>query len=113
MQRTKLGEIVDKCTLLLSKHEDVLSDGENRNAEESVRGKMIPTPKILVKDHKKQKPDGKFPTRLVVPASNFNACFPKLGYMGIKKLLDDYGIKYGKRNIIQLLDIKNNWKHWT
>ena len=67
---------------------------------------MIPTPKILVKDHKKPKPNGNFPTRLVVPASNFSACFPKLGYMGIKKLLDDYGVKYGKRNIVQSLDLK-------
>ena len=43
---------------------------------------------------------------LVVPANNFTSAFPKLGYMGIKKIFDDNKINYKKRTIIQASDLK-------
>ena len=45
----------------------------------SLKGKAIPTPSLLIKDHKKPLADGTFPTRLVIPADNFTSAFPKLG----------------------------------
>ena len=68
--------------------------------------KAVPQPKILIKDHKECRIDGSFPTRLVVPATNFTAGFPKLGYLGIKKILDTADVNYGKRNIVQASDLK-------
>eukprot|EP00957_Ditylum_brightwellii_P211448 15366177-Ditylum_brightwellii.AAC.1 len=41
------------------------------------------------KDHKALEEDGSFPTRLVIPATNFTATSSKLGYLGIKQILDD------------------------
>ena len=46
-------------------------------------------PKLLIKDHKEMKADRTYPTRLVVPATNFTAGFSNAGYRGIKKILDD------------------------
>jgi hypothetical protein len=37
-----------------------------------------------------------FPTRLIVPANNFTSAFPKVGYMGIKKIFDDNVVNYMK-----------------
>jgi hypothetical protein len=42
-----------------------------------------------MKDHKKKDKWGQYPTRLVIPATNFTSAFPKLGYLGIKKIFDD------------------------
>jgi hypothetical protein len=42
----------------------------------------------------------------VIPASNFTAAFPKLGYLGIKKIFDTNKVPYNKRTIIQAYDLK-------
>eukprot|EP00957_Ditylum_brightwellii_P122928 9372970-Ditylum_brightwellii.AAC.1 len=44
--------------------------------------------------------------RLVIPATNFTAAFSKLGYMGIKKVLDDHGVDYAKHTMVQSSDLK-------
>jgi hypothetical protein len=43
---------------------------------------------------------------LVVPATNFTAAFSKLGYIGIKKIIDKAGIIYTKKTIIQASHLK-------
>eukprot|EP00957_Ditylum_brightwellii_P138058 10525393-Ditylum_brightwellii.AAC.1 len=69
----------------------LLSEKEIEFIEEALYLKAIPQPQLLVKDHKNPDDDGNFPTRLIIPATNFTAAFSKLGYMGIKKVLDDHG----------------------
>ena len=49
---------------------------------------MIPSLKILIKNHKTINKKGEFPTRLVIPATNFTATYSKIGYLGIKRYLD-------------------------
>jgi hypothetical protein len=71
-----------------------LSVNELRFLEEGLKGKAIPTPSLLIKDHKQPLADGNFPTHLVIPADSFTSAFPKLGYKGIKKIFDDYGVQY-------------------
>eukprot|EP00957_Ditylum_brightwellii_P136405 10403560-Ditylum_brightwellii.AAC.1 len=44
--------------------------------------------------------------RLVIPATNFTASFSELGYMGIKKVLDDHGVNYSKHTIVQSSNLK-------
>ena len=51
-------------------------------------------------------PQGNYPTRLVIPASNFIAAIPHLGYKGIKNLLEEFQIPYMDRIIIQASDLK-------
>jgi hypothetical protein len=49
---------------------------------------------------------GTFPTRLVIPASNFTAAFPKMGYLGIKRIFDLNKVPYNQRIIVQASDLK-------
>ena len=67
--------------------------------------KAIPTPKLLINDHK-QKKNGHFPTCLVIPATNFTATFSKLGYLALKNILDSNNIQYNKYTITQASDLK-------
>jgi hypothetical protein len=85
IKRAKLTEIIDNCSDMLNDLEELISEKELAFLDEKINSKVIPQPKILIKDHKKPDYDGNFPTRLVVPATNFTAGFPKLGYMGSKK----------------------------
>ncbi len=65
----------------------------------------IPTPKLLIKDHKPMI-NGVYPTRLIVPASNFMAAFSKLGYLGLKQIFEDNQIDYAPHGIEQATQLK-------
>jgi len=71
-----------------------------------MKSKAIPQPKILIKDHKEPDQEGNFPTRLVVPATNFTAGFPKLGYLGIKSIFEENGVDFEQRTITQAASLK-------
>ena len=49
---------------------------------------------------------GEYPTRLVIPATNFTATFSKLGYLRIKKMLDKAKVNYSRFTIVQASDLK-------
>ena len=68
--------------------------------------KSIPTPKIIIKDHKKANDEGYYPSELIVPASNFTSGFPQLGYLGIKRIFDSEKINYEERTITQASTLK-------
>eukprot|EP00957_Ditylum_brightwellii_P209922 15364353-Ditylum_brightwellii.AAC.1 len=69
---------------------------------EGLKSWAIPEPQLLIKDHKELK-DGHFPTRLVIPATNFAATFSKIGYLGMieegreneEKSKDENGLAIG------------------
>ena len=61
----------------------------------------IPTPKILIKDRKELTSTGDFPTRIVIPATNFSATFAKVGYLGLKNILEKNEINYTNFTIVQ------------
>ena len=84
---------------------DLLSKNEKNFLLESINSKAIPTPKLLIKDHKKMV-NNEYSTRLVVPANNFTAIFSKLGYIALKAILDENNIKYDKFTIVQVSDMK-------
>eukprot|EP00957_Ditylum_brightwellii_P140423 10699254-Ditylum_brightwellii.AAC.1 len=69
---------------------ELLNDDEFGYLMENLNVRAIPEPQLLIKDHKKKK-NGHYPTRLVIPATNFAATFSKIGYLGIKKIFDDNG----------------------
>eukprot|EP00957_Ditylum_brightwellii_P159522 12142954-Ditylum_brightwellii.AAC.1 len=85
--------------------EDLLSGNELAFLNKGINSRAIPEPQLLIKDHKKRKGDN-FPTYLECPATNVAATFSKIGYMSIKKILDDNNIDYSKFTITQAFDLK-------
>jgi hypothetical protein len=66
-----------------------MSEDEYFFMKESINSKAIPAPNLLIKCRKEINDDGNYPTRLVVPATNFTLAFSKLGNIGIKKIMGD------------------------
>ena len=73
---------------------------------QSLATRAIPSPKLLFKDHKTINKKGGFPTRLVIPATNFTAAFSKIGHLGIKKCLDKGKVNYSRNSVVQASDLK-------
>jgi hypothetical protein len=84
-----------------------MSEDEYFFVKESLNSKAILSPKLLIKDHKFVNDDGTYPTRLVVPATNFTSAFSKLGYIGIKQIIDAAGINYSKKNYRSSITFEN------
>jgi len=70
----------------------------------------MPSSKLLIQDHKNPDPEGKFPAGSAVPATNFTLVFPKTGYLGIKRILDNNEADYMSKTTIQASDLKENLK---
>jgi hypothetical protein len=104
--RQRLTEVVEEANNLLDTLSPLLFHNERKDIQQSIKSRAIPTPKLLIKDHKKPK-GGMFPTRLVIPVSNFTSAFPKLGYLGIKHIFDDNHVPYTSRTIHQAADLKS------
>ena len=68
--------------------------------------RAIPSPKLLIKNHKAINENGEFPTRLVIPGTNFTATFSNIGYLGIKRCLDKGKVNYSCNSIVQAYDLK-------
>ena len=84
-----------------------LSVQEEIVLRQSLATKAIPSPKMLIKDHKKINEKGEFPTRLVIPATNFTATFSKIGYLGINRCLDKGKVNYSCFSIVQASNLKD------
>jgi hypothetical protein len=91
---------------LLDDLEGLMGKKEYTFVKQSLLSKKIPTPSLLIKDHKKASLMGEFPTRLVVPAQNFTSAFPKLGNLAIRRILDSNHVDYWKRTIVLASDLK-------
>ena len=84
---------------------DLLVQEENF-VRQSIATRAIPSPKILIKYHKNITDKGEFPTRLVIPETNFTATFSKISYLGIKRMLYKAKVKYSLVSIVQSFDLK-------
>ena len=74
-----------------------ISTNEVGHINESLKNKYIPKPKLLIKDHNKYTIKGDFPTRLVIPATNFSPTFAKVVYLGLKNINE---VNYTKFTIV-------------
>ena len=74
--------------------EDTLSEKEVIFLSKTLESKSISTPKLIIKDHKKANKHGNYPFRLIVLANNFTSAFPRLGYLGIKRIFSTEKINY-------------------
>jgi hypothetical protein len=102
----ELQEVKQQGLKLLDNLTPHLSWGEYGYIEQSLQSHAVPTPKLLIKDHKPTLPDGSYPTRLIIPASNFVSAFPKVGYLGIKKILQEHKLDCMPYNIEQASHLK-------
>ena len=102
----RLVEVQNQAWTLLEDIKPILSPKEAQFIDQSIKSKAIPTPKLLIKDHKDPDALGHYPTRLIVPASNFVSAFPKMGYLGIKRIMDANRVAYDSKTIIQASDLK-------
>ena len=64
----------------------------------------------MIKDHKKLTSIVEFPTRLVIPAKTFSDTFAKVGYLGLKKILEKNEINYTRFTIVQASQVKEEWE---
>ena len=61
-----------------------LSSQEEQFVRQSLAMQEIPYPKLSIKDPNTFDKKGEYPTRLVIPATNFTLIFYKIQYPGIK-----------------------------
>ena len=66
-----LKEVEVNAQDLMKKHKHLMDDRESNYLEQWIGSKQIPTPRLLVKDHKEKNSDREFPSRLLIPATNF------------------------------------------
>ena len=90
----KLIALLEEVNGLIGKMKMDLSVQEEQCVRQLPTTRAIPFPKLLIKDHKTIKRKGGFPTSLVIPETNFNATISKLGYFGIKIMLDKAKVNY-------------------
>ena len=79
---------------------------EENFVRQSRATRAIPSQKVLIKYHNTINETGEFPARLVIPAKKFTATFSKIGYLGIKRLLDKGEVNYSRISIVQSYDLK-------
>ena len=103
-----LKEVEEKALDLFNKYRPFMDAGEKYYIENWIGARDIPTPRILVKDHKDKGPDDFWPVRLVIPATNYTQCFAKMGYKIIKSCFDLNQIKYMKYTIKQAKSLKED-----
>ena len=65
--RSKLVEIFDESEKLLEEMKVWISKNEYNFVREKLLTRGIPTPMLLIKDHKRKHAEGVFPTRIIVP----------------------------------------------
>jgi len=66
--RSDIITLHEKATQLANDYKNLLSKQDHKFLEEGINSKATPTPKLLIKDHKKMT-NRHYPTRLVIPAN--------------------------------------------
>ena len=64
----------------------------------------------MIKYHRKSTSKGYFTTRLVISAKTFSATVSKVGYLGLKNILDKNEINYAGFIIVQASQVKKEWE---
>ena len=79
---------------LLKKVNMELSLQEEKFVKQLLSTREIPYPKLPIKDHNTINKKGGILTRLVIPVTNFTATLSKIGYLGIKIMLEKEEVNY-------------------
>eukprot|EP00957_Ditylum_brightwellii_P049873 3781018-Ditylum_brightwellii.AAC.1 len=89
MKRKDIVQIHGEAEAFTMKVKPMLMKNKQDFLQEGIASKAISQPQLLVKDHKEPNKEGSSPTRMVIPATNFTTTFSKLGYLGIKHILNN------------------------
>ena len=73
---------------------------------QSLATRAIPSPNLIIKDHKTINKKGGFSNMFVITAKNFTATFSKIGYHGIKIMMVKGKVNYSLVSIVQASDLK-------
>ena len=104
--RPKVMALFEDGNKIIDKVKMELSVQEVNFVRQLLATREIPSPKLIIKDHKTINDNGGSSTRLVIPATNFIAKFSNIGYLGIKKCLDKGKVKYSRGSIVQASNLK-------
>ena len=97
----------DQANKACDNDQNILSDNKITCLKSTLKTKNIPTPKLIITDHKKKKDkEGDFPSRLIIPVNKFMSAFPRLGYLGIRRIFDTNQVKYETNIISQASNLK-------
>ena len=83
-----------------------LSVQEGKFVRQSLVMQVIPSPNLLIKNHKTINKKGESPTRLVIPARKFTATFSKIRYLVIKIMPDKGKVNYSRFSIVQASNLR-------
>ena len=100
-----LNDILINGLTLAHTQEKTLSKAEFKYVVAALESRTIPTPRLLIKNHNSRR-NVKYPTCLVVSATNFTAGFANPGYRGIKAIFKNHGVTVDCHTIIQASDLK-------
>lgn len=80
----KACEIYEESEEFFDDKEFLISHKERIEMQDELKNKSMPTPKLLIKEHKEKIGNGQFLTRLAVLAINFTSIFSKIRCLAIK-----------------------------
>ena len=106
VKNPELTATYKKANELLAKFENMMSESEAKYMKCWIQSRRIPTPRLSIKDHKAPREDGTYPTRLLIPATNFTQCYAKFAYKAIKAIFEANKIQYAKHTIVQSTHLK-------
>ena len=104
--RPKVVALFEYANKLLDIVKMELSSQKGNFVRQSLATRAILSPKLIIKYHKTINKKWKFPTKLVLPATNFTVTFSKIGYLGIKRFLDKGKVNYSRVYIFQTSELK-------
>ena len=94
------------CEQIMWKSENGIVIQRRKFCEAITSNARDPVSKILIKDHKKTNEKWEFPTRLVIPATNFTANVPQDWLSWDKSCLHKVKVYYSRISIFQASDLK-------
>ena len=80
-----LEEVHERALALWNKYNRLMSVGESAYLENFINSRDVPVLRLIIKDHKKEKANGRYPSRLLIPATNFTQGVAKLGFNVVRK----------------------------
>ena len=98
--------LFEETNKLFDKVKMELSAQEENFVRQLLVTKAIPPPRLLIQNHMTINEKEEYQKILVIPATNCTATFSKIGYLGIKRLLDKGKVNYSNVSIVQAYYLK-------
>ena len=103
-----MEEVHEKALAKWNKYNKLMSAGESACLENFINSRDVPVPRLIIKDHKKKKANGRYPSRMLIPATNFTQAVAKIGFNIVKNVFDRNGVPYKKYTINRAQVLKSD-----